>query len=273
MSVEALFLPMRQGNRFCLLHEPPPGAPHRGAVLFIHPFAEEMNRSRRMAAQQSRAFGEAGWTTLQVDLYGCGDSDGDFSEAQWEQWVADVADAWDWLQAHSGHRPMLWGIRAGCLLAAQAASRMARADLVLWQPVLSGKHYLRQFLRMKGASELMARNGGPVTSVQALREKLDRGETTEIAGYPLAPGLASAMDAAELDPPRGGSRIAWFEIRGSGGSELSPASRARVEAWLESGHVVDSRVVRGPAFWHVFDAEDCPALIESTLDAARAWQP
>ena len=46
---EAFFLPgPRPPGRFCLLHLPT--GPVRGCVLFVPPFAEEMNKSRRMVA-------------------------------------------------------------------------------------------------------------------------------------------------------------------------------------------------------------------------------
>ena len=49
---EAFFLPgSAAGGRFCLLtHAVDPV----GTLIFVHPFAEEMNKSRRMAALQAR---------------------------------------------------------------------------------------------------------------------------------------------------------------------------------------------------------------------------
>src|SRR5688572_7026689 len=149
---------MREEERFCILHRPADAQRSRGAVLFVHPFAEEMNRCRRMAALQARAFAEAGWTVLQMDLFGCGDSAGDFSAASWQAWLDDVVDAAAWLRENSGERLVIWGLRAGCLLAAQAARRIEpAADLVLWQPVSSGKQFLQQFLRLKLAAQLMSK--------------------------------------------------------------------------------------------------------------------
>ena len=39
--LEAFFLPAEPGERFCLAHVPA-GAP-RGAIVYVHPFAEEMH--------------------------------------------------------------------------------------------------------------------------------------------------------------------------------------------------------------------------------------
>ena len=78
---EAFFLAAdngRAGQRLCIHHPPRRGEPARGAVLHLHAFAEEMNKSRRMVALQARALAEAGFAVLQIDLHGCGDSGGDF---------------------------------------------------------------------------------------------------------------------------------------------------------------------------------------------------
>ena len=99
-TAEALFLPAEQGQRFCIFHRPG-GAEARAALIFLHPFGEEMNKSRRMAALQARALAAAGYAVLQIDLHGCGDSSGDFSEASWDSWLADVSLAHAWLRTRS----------------------------------------------------------------------------------------------------------------------------------------------------------------------------
>src|ERR1035437_5595730 len=123
MSLEAFFIPASSGQRFCLFHEPEPGISLRGALVYVHPFAEEMNKSRRMAALQARAMARAGYAVLQIDLYGCGDSSGNFGDATWNVWIEDVRLAHDWLRRQSTIDPWLWGLRTGCLLACEVAKR------------------------------------------------------------------------------------------------------------------------------------------------------
>ncbi|MEN9478057.1 MAG: hypothetical protein RLZZ300_2198, partial [Pseudomonadota bacterium] len=109
-------------------------------MLYIHPFAEEMNKSRRMAALQSRALAATGYDVLQVDLLGCGDSSGDFSDASWQAWREDVLAGYRSLRERSTAPLILWGLRAGCLLAAETATELPEAaDFIFWQPVISGK--------------------------------------------------------------------------------------------------------------------------------------
>ena len=60
-------------SRFCLYHPPRRvDAVARGAIVYIHPFAEEMNFSRRMVALQARMLAAQGYAVLQIDLSGCG---------------------------------------------------------------------------------------------------------------------------------------------------------------------------------------------------------
>ncbi len=267
---EAFFLPLENGDRFCLLHVARDAAARRGAMLYVAPFAEEMNKSRRMAALQSRALAAAGWTVLQMDLFGCGDSEGEFGDADWLQWVSDVRAAAGWLRTQTGCAPSLWGLRTGCLLAAQAARTFEPApDLLYWQPVISGRQFLQQFLRLKLAGQLVGGESGERTGTQEMRERLLAGEAIEIAGYALSPGLASGLDAAELPPPAAPSRVAWLEVGVA--AQATPAARSRIDAWRAAGCRVDARAIEGAAFWQTLEVTECPALIDATLAAVAEW--
>ena len=201
--MRVFFLPLGKGRNFCALHLPKRDAQVRGAVVYIPPFAEEMNKSRRMAALQSRALSDAGWHVLQFDLFGSGDSEGDFGDASWDIWLDDLIAATAWLHKETGCRPLLWGLRSGCLLAAQAATRLAQgpnlvSGFLFWQPVISGRLFLQQFLRVERARLLLGKGAaasGPETG--------GPGEALEVAGYGLSPGLRLGLDSADLRPPTG----------------------------------------------------------------------
>jgi len=77
LPAEPFFLKTATGKRFCLYHAPASGRKCPGVFIYVHPFGDEMNKSRRMAALQARAFAESGFGVLQIDLYGCGDSAAD----------------------------------------------------------------------------------------------------------------------------------------------------------------------------------------------------
>ena len=285
MRPEAFFLPATQGQRFCLFYAAESGSHGggvRGLVVYIHPFAEEMNKSRRMAALQSRALAQAGFSVLQIDLLGCGDSSGDFGDATWQSWIADVVQGCHWLRNRSdkgdaavdGPPLWLWGLRAGCLLAAAAANELTEdCNFLFWQPPATGKSLLQQFLRLKAAGGMLGGEGKGV--MDRLRQEFSAGSSVEIAGYLLSSELASGLERAALVPPsrmERTSRLEWFELSTRQDAGLSPAAAATIANWQQAGFRVDQHVASGPAFWQTSEIEDAPALLAAT-SAALLMKP
>ncbi|SFU47641.1 hydrolase 2, exosortase A system-associated [Pseudoduganella namucuonensis] len=263
------FLRAAEGTRFCLFH--PPAGLCRGALVYLHPFAEEMNKTRRMAALQSRALAAQGVGVLQIDLLGCGDSSGDFGDARWELWRDDVALAMRWLRERLGREVGLWGLRLGALLAADCArsdaegGAMPAADrLLMWHPVHTGGACLTQFLRMRLAADMLDKQHAARNSTAALRAALRAGAAQEVAGYELTPALADALDGLELAVLRPSCPVHWLDVAVSADRPMSPASNKIVGAWREQGVLVDAQVVAGPAFWGTAEIAECPALLEAT---------
>lgn len=257
------------GRRFAI-HHPPRTNAASGLIVYVHPFAEEMNKARRMAARQARALADAGYAVLQADLLGCGDSPGDFGDATWSTWVDDVVQCCAWMrQRHGANPPLwLWGLRAGCLLAAQAAHRLSQpCNLLFWQAPASGKLLLQQFLRLKAAAELM---GGQAKAVmEQLRADIAAGRPVEVAGYPLSAELCRGLEAAELAPPAQPGQMVWMEVTSGETATLSPVATAGVQRWQSAGWQVRPQCVRGPAFWQTVEIEDAPGLLEATSEALR----
>jgi exosortase A-associated hydrolase 2 len=259
------FLPVAgPGARFCLYHAAAGSA--TAALVYLHPFAEEMNRSRRMAALAARALAARGVAVLQIDLLGCGDSSGDFGDACWEDWRADVRHAVAWLRERSGQAPGLWGLRTGALLALDCARESDCPRLLLWQPVHSGGACLTQFLRLQLAADMLDQQQAARTTTAALRAILRAGTPLEIAGYTLAPAMADALDALDsktLAPP---CPTHWFELAPEAGRPIPPAGAAVLQAWQAQGSVVQAQVVAGPQFWATPEIATCAALLDATAD-------
>jgi len=261
---EAFFLPVQDGFRYCLFHVPQGEC--RGALVYLHPFAEEMNKTRRMAALQARALAALGIGVLQIDLHGCGDSSGEFGDARWDGWKRDVDEARAWLQQRLGRPAGLWGLRVGALLALDYAAGAAvpPPSLLLWQPVTSGAGFLTQFLRLRVAAELLqdgAGNGG----TKALRLQLEQGKSLEIAGYDLAPHMADAierLDASVLAPR--GCRIDWFEVTAAPDRPLPPAASRIAAIWRAQGIDFGVHLAHGDPFWTTPEISECPALLDAT---------
>lgn len=266
---EPFFLQRPGSQLFCLFH--PPRGSCLGAVLYIPPFAEEMNRSRRIAAQQARALAALGYGVLQPDLTGTGDSSGDFADARWDIWKDDLAACCAWLGERIAQPPVLWGLRLGALLAldyARTAAHPPRA-LLLWQPMSGGQACLTQFLRLRTFHAVLADTASEQTSTRALRAALQSGQVLEIGGYALDPALAAAIDAlAPLERHTAPCAVHWFEMAVAPGQGLPPGAARIAEAWRRlvrlQVHQVDC-----PPFWSAVDAAAAPALLAATSALMR----
>jgi exosortase A-associated hydrolase 2 len=268
--MEVFFLKGTRGSLFSVYY--PARDRHRLGLVYVPPFAEEMNRARRMAALQARRLGELGIDVLLLDPFGTGDSDGDFGQARWDIWCDDVRTAMNWLAARTNAPVGLWGLRLGALLAADVASRQSDPieRLVLWQPVLSGDGYLTQFLRLRLAATMDKGENRETTKV--LRERLAQGEVLEIAGYHLAPDLARAIasrtfrDLLEVNQT---SAIDWLEVTSDSSGTFSPAAQKVLDVLAQQSRATTAKAVAGQPFWLAQEITLAPELLSATDDMLR----
>jgi exosortase A-associated hydrolase 2 len=261
----AFFLPAAPGDCFCIFHRSANGGAGRG-IVYVHPFCEEMNKARRMAALQSRRLAADGYAVLQIDLFGCGDSSGDFANARWDIWKQNLHIALGWLKSRVDGPVSLWGLRLGATLAADIARDpgLGIEQLLLWQPVSNGEQFLTQFLRLRLAAEMLA-EGTAQTGVRELRETLARGVPLEIAGYDLHPRLAAEIEGLRLaDLLPAVKRVHWMEVTAQAEPKLSPVSKRVLEAWRVKKLDVRAAAVTGEPFWSTIEVTECEALLAAT---------
>ena len=271
VHTEALFLPREEGGQCFGLLTRPAGA-SRGAVLFFPPFAEELNKSRRMVALAARCLAGQGWSVLQVDPLGCGDSSGEFGDAGWQAWLADMHTAWAWLQREQAPAfNVLWGLRAGALLVSDFARQYAvSAPWLLWQPVANGKQHLHQFLRMKGVGGMLDASDAAAVMTR-LREQMAAGETVEVAGYDLAPALVSGLEQAALQFDVAKPPVLQLLEVAPGAEACSPAVQGLLKRALDAGVSATAQAIAGPSFWQAQEIEQCAELVDVTVATLEAW--
>lgn len=264
IRIEPFFLESPRGPLFCLYLTPANKSASHG-IIYLHPFAEEMHKSRRMAALQARAFARAGYAVLQIDLTGCGDSVSDFGDATWESWREDAHAAHTWLTSQVPGPITLWGLRIGASLAVDIAPSLQNISrLLLWQPVINGDQFLTQFLRIKLASEMLS-EGQAQSSTKELQAKLDAGEPVEVGGYLLSSDIARSLTKlklAEMTPP---CKVEWIEIGSRDTDDIAPAGQRVVEAWRTAGIMVHTQTVLGDPFWITQEITECLRLMETTM--------
>ena len=250
---------------FTLLRHPRrPGA---SCALLVAPFGEEMNKSRKMLTDVGIALVRRGIGSVLVDPYGTGDSDGDFSQADWPRWQADLQQAAAWCAEEGLKVDRLLGVRLGCALGAQVARDAIPgiAQTVFWQPVLDGSRFMDQFLRLRVAASMMEQDRKESTA--DLRAKFARGETVDVAGYCVGPQLAAQIDRVHLAEDLGDhlGQVHWIEVVRSAETPPPAPSTKAVDAARAAGLNITLCPIVGEPFWSSVEIVRIPALIERTV--------
>lgn len=228
--------------------EPRPGI--RG-VLICPAFAEEMNRSRQTVRLLLNEVGDRGLLAISADLHGTGDSEGEFADARWAQWLRDLESAAGWLLSQGCTAIALVGIRAGGLLAWDLLRQnsLPLRRLVLWQPVLNGKALVTDVLRTRVAAGLQRE---PRETVGDLRRRLSAGEAIESAGYALHSELAQALEHCDILPPTSSANsppIHWLEIVAEENSTQRQSALDAIARLQDAGLRVEASRSVDPPFW------------------------
>ncbi len=181
--------------------ETPPALGLRGrtdGAVIVHPFMEERQDAHSVLGDIARRLAATGRPALRFDLYGHGDSAGDWRDATVEGWLDDIATAVDELRVRTGvTRVGLYGLRFGATLAALAARALAPERLVLWQPVVRGDAYVMELLRAHLSAEMVLHKRVGV-SREALIQGLERGDDINLFGYRLSLAQYRGVSAVDL---------------------------------------------------------------------------
>ncbi|MDD2759557.1 MAG: hydrolase 2, exosortase A system-associated [Methylomonas sp.] len=267
------FLDSRTGPLFAVYWSPA-NQPINHAILHVPAFAEEMNKSRRMVALQARAMAEQGYAVLVPDLFGTGDSRGDFGEASWAIWLQNIADAVAWLREQGALTITLWGLRLGGLLAMDFVSRHEDSidRLMLWQPVLNGDTFVTQFLRLRVAAAMMD-NNMPKEKTSDLKRQLVDGQAIEVAGYLLSPDLIKPLIALRADrlPLYNIKEIALYELVANEDTQISMGNSQFFNLLQEKRIEVSLTKIIGDSFWASQEISEAPDLIKISSERVRQW--
>jgi len=244
----------------------------RGNIVHVHAFAEELNTCRTTSATLARSLSRLGYAVLQLDLYGCGDSEGDFADARWPVWKRDIVTALQWLQQRHPAPLHLWGDRLGAALALDTAHDIAHEatlqpleSLLLCQPILQGEAYMTQFLRLRLASTML--QGETTGGTKQLRARLLAGEALEIAGYTLNGELFSAIDQLAVRQwALPNTRLHWLEMLSPSQATWPPARQSVANHLQQSHPALQLHTVTGSAFWNA----TVTTVVKPWIDAAGA---
>lgn len=138
-------------NALAALFQPASG--QERAVLICPPFGQEAIRAQRSLRVVAERLARQGIPSLRFDYFGTGDSPGEDGVGHPSRWQQDITLADRWLRKRSGCQEIIWlGLRLGGTLALEAArnhpDQPRPSRIVLWEPVLDGRHYLSHLARM-----------------------------------------------------------------------------------------------------------------------------
>lgn len=123
----------------------PEGSGARAAVVICPSLGLEAGFSHWMLRRVARRLSETGFLVIRFDYDGTGDSAGDALDGQRvDAWQATTAAATDLARSLTDAPIVLVGFRFGCLLAAHEAATSGADSVVLWDPVRSGRAFLRE---------------------------------------------------------------------------------------------------------------------------------
>ncbi len=223
--------------RFGVLHLPAGGWSGTRVVLcppvgyeglFAHPSLRDL--ALRLARDPRAA-------VHRPDYFGTGDSAGtDEASDLVEQWIDSIVMAVEDVRtcAPSDEPLVLVGMRAGALLAIEAARRLGGVDgLVLWAPVVSGKAFVREQRAMSRTAHLTYSDFS-----EGRRRWGEKG--FEAAGYVFTESTSDALSA--LDGPEGPAPAGRVLVLDR---DDMPGAAEAYRAWSEAGAAVDYDVADG----------------------------
>lgn len=133
------------GRQLFGFHHEPRGSPV-AAVALCPPWIAEYQHAHRSLHSLAKRLAARGCHVLRFDYSGQGDSWGDSTHFDLDQWTEDVGEAVREIRTISGlPRVDLVGLRGGAYVVARAAARLPGVrHIVYWDPVTSGAAWLRE---------------------------------------------------------------------------------------------------------------------------------
>ncbi len=176
---------------FGWLHSPPNGLV-RGGVVLCAPVAYEDYRSYPVLKALADSLANSGLVALRLSYDGTGDSSGHFDDAERTRaWTESVAAACRLLRDGGVSSVALIGMRIGAIVATHAAqAEEDLAAMVLWDPCLTGKEFLRhQAMVLAGLSAEFPGDPDGVEATYYFFPEAMAGEVRAMELAPLSPDV------------------------------------------------------------------------------------
>lgn len=146
--MEQYYTGSRERRLYSVYYEPRPSANNEKAVILCYPVGQEYIRCHRMYSNLASKLVQEGVHVVKFDYSGTGDSHGDFSVANLEDWVKDIGNIAAELRAGTEAKQLyVVGVRLGAYLALKYAEKERVDGMVLLSPIFDGADFLADIRR------------------------------------------------------------------------------------------------------------------------------
>lgn len=183
--IEQSFIDSCGTKLFCSVSQPDTNTKSIG-VLIAQPFTEECILMHRALYNLNRELNHAGLPVCRFDLYGQGDSEGDFKDANLNTWKVNLIDAYNYFKRKLRLTEVVFcGFRFGATLTMSVANEFESEDkFILVDPIIKGQQYIDNVLRTNLSYQMVTYGKVNVTR-ETLIKQLNDGEYVNIDGYLL----------------------------------------------------------------------------------------
>ncbi|MGB3609537.1 MAG: alpha/beta hydrolase [Cellvibrio sp.] len=143
---DAFYVPSAESCVFTWLHQPGSSQWRKQVVVLCGPMGYEYTHSHRTVKHLADSFAQQGFIALRFDWHGLGDSPGsELDDRRLVTWLANIRALIDYARgAWPDCQVCLVGLRFGATLACLAAAQSEINNLLLWEPVVKGRAYVRE---------------------------------------------------------------------------------------------------------------------------------
>ena len=194
---EACFIKTDRGVLFMVTHLP--AEPAEGAVVVCSPIQSELLKNNRREVMLARSLASQKLAVARFHYIGTGNSDGDVREVSINGMTADTAAVATALRDTSGaDRIGFLATRLGSLAATEVAAGLPGSPIALWEPVVSGRAYLKELMRVRLMVGMRQSSDEAPPVVEEVEEHLARHGSFPIMGFSIGGTLKDDLERHEL---------------------------------------------------------------------------